>query len=80
MTDPTGVTGLADEPARVSVRGEDGIAVMRDTKKFDDGLLDRLTMPSTGTCLELCQAVAPQVGESPSRDGFRPSPARIPGS
>jgi DNA-binding response OmpR family regulator len=42
-----------------------GIAVMRDTKRFDDGLLDRLGTPSTGTWLELCQAVAPQVGESP---------------
>lgn len=28
-------------------------------------MLDRLTLPSTGTWLELCQAIAPQVGEAP---------------
>lgn len=42
-----------------------GIAIVRDAKGFDDGLLDRLVTPSTGTWLELCQAVAPQVGEAP---------------
>lgn len=42
-----------------------GIAVVRDAKGFDVGLLDRLAMPSTGTWLELCQAIAPRVGEVP---------------
>ncbi len=42
-----------------------GIAVVRNAKRLDDGLLDRLALPSTGTWLELCQAVAPQVREAP---------------
>jgi len=42
-----------------------GIAVIRATKKLNDGLLDRLGTPSTGTWPELCEAVAPQIGESP---------------
>jgi len=42
-----------------------GIAIVRDAQGLSDGLLDRLAMPSTGTWLELCKAVAPQLGESP---------------
>ena len=57
-----------------------GIAIVRDAKGLDDGLLDRLATPSTGTWLEVCQAVAPHVGGAPFRGGFRPSPGRRPGS
>ena len=42
-----------------------GIAVARDVKAFDDDLLDRLAMPSTGDWLELCKTAASQVRESP---------------
>lgn len=42
-----------------------GIAVVRNARALDDGLLDRLALPSTGTWLELCQTVAPQVDEAP---------------
>jgi len=42
-----------------------GIAIARDANRLDDGMLDRLALPSTGTWLELCQAVTPQVGGAP---------------
>jgi hypothetical protein len=42
-----------------------GIAVARGAKGLDDGMLDRLALPSTGTWLELCKALTPQVGEAP---------------
>jgi hypothetical protein len=42
-----------------------GIAVAREAKALDDGMLDELALPSTGTWLELCKALTPQVGEAP---------------